>query len=151
MTPLELLEKVRAGTEVEAHREDTGVLHIELKKEKLADAMVFLRQKLSFDWMSHMTALDRPESGVIEAVYELFSNETKDRCVVRVKLDRASAVLPSVCAIYRTAEWHEREAAEMFGIKLQGHPDPRRLLTIEGMNAPLRKDFTDPDMKKLPV
>jgi NADH:ubiquinone oxidoreductase subunit C len=39
----------------------------------------------------------------------------------------------------------------MFGIKFTGHPDPRRLVTIEGMNAPLRKDFTDPDMKKLPV
>jgi NADH-quinone oxidoreductase subunit C len=53
--------------------------------------------------------------------------------------------------LYRTAEWHERETAELFGIVFEGHPDPRRLLLPDDLEGfPLRKDFTHPNLRKLP-
>ena len=151
MTPQEMLEKIKTKVEVISSKEDLGVLNAEVKRESLQAVLYFLRDTLSFDWMPYMTALDWPAAGTVEAIYEVFSNSTKDRCVIRVKLDRLNPVVDTVCAIYRTAEWHEREASEMFGIKIAGHPDPRKLLTIDGMDAPLRKDFNSPDLKKLPV
>lgn len=151
MTHVELLENIKTKVEVLNSKEDLGVLHAEVKRESLQAVLRFLKDQLSFDWMSYMTALDWPANNNVETIYEMFSNETKDRCVIRVKLDRANPVVDTVCNIYRTAEWHERETSEMFGIKFLGHPDPRRLITMEGMDAPLRKDFTDPGMKKLPV
>jgi NADH-quinone oxidoreductase subunit C len=151
MTPIELLEKIKTKVEIISSKEDLGVLNAEVGRESLQAALRFLKDQLSFDWMSYMTALDWPAAGRVETIYELFSNETKDRCVIRVKLDRANPVIDTASGIYRAADWHERETAEMFGIKFQGHPDPRRLITIDGMDAPLRKDFTDPGMKKLPV
>jgi len=151
MTPQELLEKIKTKVEVLGSKEDLGVLNAEVKRESLQPVLYYLKDQLSFDWMPYMTALDWPANNVIETVYGVFSTATKDRCVIRVKLDRANPVVDTICGIYRTAEWHEREAAEMFGIKIAGHPDPRKLLTIDGMDAPLRKDFVSPDMKKLPV
>lgn len=151
MTPLELLEKIKTKVEVLSSKEDLGVLNAEVKRESLQAVLYFLRDQLSFDWLSYMTALDWPANNNIEAIYEIFSNTSKDRCVIRVKLDRANPVIDTACGIYRAAEWHEREASEMFGIKFAGHPDPRRLITIDGMEAPLRKDFNSPDLKKLPV
>ncbi|SDN15001.1 NADH-quinone oxidoreductase subunit C [Allokutzneria albata] len=54
----------------------------------------------------------------------------------------AGAALPSVASVWAGAAWHEREAAEMFGIALAGHPDPRRLLLPDSFAGhPLRKDF----------
>jgi NADH-quinone oxidoreductase subunit C len=68
-----------------------------------------------------------------------------------VALGRDSARLDTVSDIYRTAEWHEREAAEMFGISFTGHPDPRKLLLPDEIEGhPLRKDFSHPDMNPLP-
>jgi NADH-quinone oxidoreductase subunit C len=63
--------------------------------------------------------------------------------------------IQSVVEIWRTADWHERETAEMFGIKFLNHPDPRKLLLPDEWQAhPLRKDFplegTEEDTPDLP-
>ena len=53
--------------------------------------------------------------------------------------------------LFRTAEWHERETAELFGIVFAGHPDPRRLLLPDDLEGfPLRKDFAHPNLVRLP-
>ena len=70
--------------------------------------------------------------------------------VLRVKLDRAKAEVPTISGVFKTADWHEREASEMFGIKFSGHPDLNRLLLPDGIESPLRKDYKNPDMTPLP-
>ena len=71
--------------------------------------------------------------------------------MVRVLLPRQGARVDTVSDLYRTAEWHEREAAEMFGIVFTGHPDPRKLLLPDDLEGhPLLKDFTHPNMLRLP-
>ncbi|MGO9309579.1 MAG: NADH-quinone oxidoreductase subunit C [Spirochaetia bacterium] len=117
----------------------------------LREHLVFLRDELAFDFLVFVTALDRPAEGCLELVYRLFSHESRSAVVVRARVPRDDARVPTVSDIFRTAEWHERETAEMFGIEFAGHPDPRRLLLPDDLDGyPLRKDFTHPNMVRLP-
>jgi NADH-quinone oxidoreductase subunit C len=117
----------------------------------LRSHLLYLRDALHFDLLVFMTAIDRPAEGRLEVVYRLFSYQTKASFVVRVLLPRSGARVDTVSDIYRTAEWHERETAEMFGIEFAGHPDPRRLLLPDDLEGhPLRKDFTYPNLRRLP-
>jgi NADH:ubiquinone oxidoreductase subunit C len=86
------------------------------------------------DWKTHLTM-----------VYHLTSTKHRHHVVVKVKLDRSNPEVETVCDIWRTAELHEREQYELFGVKFLHHPDLRRLLlTDDFVGYPLRKDFEDP-------
>ena len=123
---------------------------VSIEPSALRDALTFLRDE-GFDFLVFVTALDRPAEGVIELVYRLFSYAARVPVVVRVRVPRDGGRVPSVCDLYRTAEWHERETAELFGVEFSGHPDPRRLLLPDDLEGyPLRKDFTHPNLKPLP-
>ena len=75
-------------------------------------------------------------------VYHLLSTVHNQRLRVRVFVDETHLVLPSVHDLWRSAEWFEREAYDLFGILFEGHPDLRRILTDYGfIGHPLRKDF----------
>jgi NADH:ubiquinone oxidoreductase subunit C len=78
-------------------------------------------------------------------VYHLRSSRTDETLVVKVQLDREKPQIETVCDIWRTAEFHEREAFEMFGIIFLNHPDLRKLILPDDFNGyPMRKDFEDP-------
>jgi NADH-quinone oxidoreductase subunit C len=125
--------------------------NVTVQADALRAHLLFLRDQLSFDFLVFMTALDRPAEGVLELVYRLFSHESRTSVVVRARLPRAGARVTTVSDLYRTAEWHERETAEMFGVEFTGHPDPRRLLLPDDLDGyPLRKDFTHPNLLRLP-
>lgn len=146
----ELLEKIKTKVEPVYSKEDLGILNAEIKPSDVRITLTFLKEELSFDWMNFITAIDWMANNCIEVIYQLYSNATKDKVVIRVKLDRSNPGIETVSDIYRTAEWHERETAEMFGIKFINHPNPARLLTIDGMDTPLRKDFKCNDVIPLP-
>jgi NADH-quinone oxidoreductase subunit C len=132
-------------------REEGGVLELDVEPRNVRDALLLLRSEGRFDFMPFMTAIDRPAESRMEVIYRLFSYETKASAVVRAKVGRASAAVDTVSDIYRTAEWHEREAAEMFGITFMNHPDPRRLLLPDDLEGcPLKKDFVHENLKPLP-
>lgn len=76
------------------------------------------------------------------AVYHLLSLKHNHRVRLKVLLDEASLVVPSVVEIWPSANWFEREAFDLFGILFHGHPDLRRILTDYGfVGHPFRKDF----------
>ena len=78
-------------------------------------------------------------------VYHLRSTSTKDNMVVKVKLNRDLPEIATVSDIWRTAEFHEREVFDLFGVVFLEHPDLRRLmLTDDWVGYPLRKDYEDP-------
>ena len=146
-----LLAAARARLPAADVRLEAGELALRCEAEALRGLLRALRDELGFDHLPFLTALDRPAENRLEAVYRLFSYSAKAAAMVRVRLPRGAASLPTVSDLYRTAEWHEREAAEMFGITFQGHPDPRRLLSPDGLEGyPLRKDFTHPNLRPLP-
>jgi NADH-quinone oxidoreductase subunit C len=128
-----------------------GILDISAEAAQLRELMLFLRDELGFDFLVFMTAVDWPAENRLMAIYRLFAYGANEAAVVRVALQRDSARVDTLSDIYRTAEWHEREAAEMFGISFTGHPDPRKLLLPDEIEGhPLRKDFSHPDMHPLP-
>jgi NADH-quinone oxidoreductase subunit C len=97
----------------------------------------------SFDYMFCLTCVDWPEC--MEVVYHLESTRHRHAVVLRARTaDRVAPNLDTVCDIWPTAEFHEREAYDLFGIHFNNHPDLRRLLLTDDWEGyPLRKDYVD--------
>lgn len=98
-----------------------------------------------FDSLSCLTAIDQgPEAGKMEVIYTLYSIPNHLTLHLRVILDRSSPTISSVSSIWRTGDWHEREAFDLLGIQFSGHPDLRRILLPEDWEGyPLRKDYVE--------
>jgi NADH-quinone oxidoreductase subunit C len=80
----------------------------------------------------------------MEVIYTLYSIPNHITLHLRVILDRSSPVISSVSSVWRTADWHEREAFDFFGIEFANHPDLRRILLPEDWEGhPLRKDYVE--------
>jgi NADH:ubiquinone oxidoreductase subunit C len=86
------------------------------------------------DWKTHLTM-----------VYHLSSTTYRHTIVIKAQLDRNNPQIETVSDIWRTAEFHEREVFELFGVKFLHHPDLRKLILTDDFEGyPLRKDFQDP-------
>ena len=98
---------------------------------------------LALDFLIEVTAVDWKDR--FEVVAHLLSTKHGHKVFVRCPIARDAARIPSLAPIYRTADWHEREVYDLFGIAFEGHPDLRRIfLEDEFPGHPLRKDFEDP-------
>ncbi len=98
---------------------------------------------LDFDFLFCLTCIDWKTHFTM--VYHLRSTHHGQELVVKSKLDRNQPAIATVSDIWRTAEFHEREAYDLWGGKCPGHPDRRRLfLTDEWVGYPLRKDYENP-------
>jgi NADH-quinone oxidoreductase subunit C len=97
---------------------------------------------LRYDFLSDLTAVDRfHDHPRFDLVYHLYSLQFKRRIRLKVRVEEGELV-PSVTSVWSTANWHEREVYDMFGIGFEGHPDLRRILMPEGWEGhPLRKDY----------
>lgn len=84
-------------------------------------------------------AFDKPRFAV---VYHLLSTQKNHRLRVKVFVDEAHLIVPSVHHLWKGADWFEREAYDLYGVLFDGHPDLRRILTDYGfIGHPFRKDF----------
>ncbi len=121
-----------------------GELTLVVAREKIADALVTLRQdsQCLFEVLIDICGVDYPEREQrFEVVYHLLSPRRNQRIRVKCTTDEDTAV-PSVVDVFPAANWFEREAYDMYGIMFSGHPDLRRILTDYGFQGyPLRKDF----------
>lgn len=119
--------------------------------EDLVRVALFLKESPKFllDYLSSVTGSDY--LSYLESVYHLFSMAKKQGPVVlRVRVQKNNARVPSLASVYRSAELQEREAYDTFGIIYEGHPDPRRLFMWEGFEGhPLRKDYQQEDTEVL--
>ena len=103
---------------------------------------------LSFDNLMCLSAADYPKETPprMEVVYHLFSYRHTHKFALKVHLPREDPKVASVESLWGAANWHEREAYDMFGIAFTGHRDLRRiLLPDDWVGFPLRKDWQDPD------
>jgi NADH-quinone oxidoreductase subunit C len=113
---------------------------------RLFEVLQFLKQEAGFDLLAELTAADylrypeaRARYGVMYVVRNL---ATGVRLVVKTFVNDPEPALPSVFALWKGADWLEREVYDMFGIVFTGHPDLRRILMPEEFTAfPLRKDY----------
>ena len=101
--------------------------------------------KTYFDSLSCLTALDNGEEmNTVEVIYNLYSIPHDLHLMLKVTLPRENPGIDSVADIWRTADWHEREAYDLVGITFNNHPDLRRiLLPADWEGHPLRKDYVE--------
>ena len=116
----------------------------------------FLRDdpRQAFNFLRSISSLDLVEDNQLACIYDMNHVPTDDPTMlitgmrefaVRVVVDRDDPVIPSVADVWPTADWHEREAYDLMGIRFDGHPDLRRILCPDDWDGhPLRKDYEFP-------
>ncbi len=122
-----------------------GELTIVVPREHIRLVAEFLcrDEELKFNFLSDLTGVDRfPAEPRFEVNYHLTSLPRKERLRLKVRVASDHPVVESVVAVWPTANWHEREVFDMFGVRFEGHPDLRRILMPESWEGhPLRKDY----------
>jgi len=99
--------------------------------------------RLNFDHLELLGGVDYKDR--MEVVYVLYSMKHHHRYSIKCRLPRENPVVHTVESLWRVANWHEREAYDMFGIVFEGHSDMRRILCPEDWEGyPLRKDYVYP-------
>lgn len=102
--------------------------------------------KLFFDYLACITAIDNgTEAGTIDVIYNLYSIPLEQAIILKIQISRTTNEgIPSISSIWKTAEWHEREAFDLVGVQFENHPDLRRiLLPADWEGHPLRKDYVE--------
>jgi NADH-quinone oxidoreductase subunit C len=145
LPPPEVETRLRAqfGDDVLGFEDSFGHSVVTVSPPRYRELMRFLRDEpeLACDYCDFTTGVDRGEAG-LEVVTHVFSTSHRHGVRVKVPLGTESPACPSISDIYPTANWHERETMEMFGVAFEGHPQPVRLLLPEPFDGhPLRKDF----------
>lgn len=105
--------------------------------------LIHAHERTYFDMLSCLTGIDNgAEKETMEVVYNLYSIPFDVQLMLKVELDRKNPEIDSVTDIWRTANWHEREAFDLLGIHFVNHPDLRRILLPQDWEGhPLRKDY----------
>ena len=148
MTTVEIHERLKArfGDEVGPLSEPKIDQYCVVKRERIVEVCRFLAAEagLEFDFLEDLTAVDWPKKNLIEVVYHLVSYTHRHVFVLKVEADRAAPSVASVEAIWKTANWFEREVYDLFGVDFPGHPDLRRImLPDDWIGHPLRKDYQE--------
>lgn len=121
--------------------EETQFLNATVPADKLYALAKDLRNS-GYDYLISLSGVDWKDYMMV--VYHLQARATKHVFVLKVKVaDRVNPAVDTVCDIWRTAELHEREVFDLFGIKFNNHPDLRRLFLDDTWGFPLRKDYVD--------
>lgn len=112
----------------------------------LPEVAVALRDEFGYDYLSSLTGVDYLPEGKMEVVYHVYRTSGGPGLVFKVQLPRVDPIdVPSLTSVYPGAEFQEREAWDLLGIRFTGHPDLRRILMWEGFAGhPLRKDWHEP-------
>jgi NADH/F420H2 dehydrogenase subunit C len=131
-----------ALVEVEGGGDGGRALTIQVRREDVARVAAALRSRFRYTVLVDLCAADRPERPLrFEIVYHLYSFRENRRIRLKVRTGEGLPV-PSVTGVWRGAGWPEREAHDLFGIELSGHPELTRILLWDGFAGhPLRKDF----------
>lgn len=127
------------------HEENKQYLTLIVPAGRLHELAMKLKNdpELAFDYLFCLSGVDYGKQ--LAVVYHLSSTQNKHSVVIKVKTDdRINPVFDTICDIWRTAEFHEREVYDLFGIRFSNHPDLRRIFLEEDWKGyPLRKDYID--------
>lgn len=123
-----------------------GDCSITIKRDKSKEILKFLKndESLDFDYLIDVTAVDYKDvrQPRFNVVYHLMSVKFRHRIRIKVEVPEEDCWIETVSDLWATANWHERECFDMFGIEFRGHPDLRRILLPEDWEGhPLRKDY----------
>ena len=145
-TTVELVAKLRDqfGELVSAPVEFRGEWTVQvLDAGRIAEVCAFAKNSLGFDYLVDLSAVDNMgDDPRFAVVYELYGYGHLQHLRLKTQITEEKGELPTVSGVWAGADWHEREAYDMMGVRFTGHPDLRRILMWEGYPYfPLRKDF----------
>ena len=132
------------GDLVDVRVQEPDTVVAQADRGRLHDVAVRLRglDGLAYESCNFVAAVDL--GAALETVYHLYSFASNTYLELHVELPRAKPVVDTVCDVWEAANWHEREAWDMMGIRFEGHPDLRRILLKDDfIGHPLRKDYVD--------
>jgi NADH-quinone oxidoreductase subunit C len=140
----------RFGDKITAFQGETLQPWAVVASDAIAEVAAFCKSEadLAFDNLMCLSGVDYPKETPprMEVVYHLYSYKHDHGFVLKVHLPRENPACPTVEGVWGVANWHEREAFDMFGIAFSGHSDLRRILLPDDWDGyPLRKDWQDPD------
>jgi NADH-quinone oxidoreductase subunit C len=120
-----------------------GEAVVEIAPGEIVSVLRYLKTDQQYERLSAITCVDwHPAEPRFEVVYQLHSLRHNRRLRLKCRLNGEGAELESATAVYRSANWYEREVFDLFGVKFRHHPDLRRLLMPDYWEGhPLRKDF----------
>ena len=130
---------------VEASVSASGEVTAAVPAPSWAEVAAFLKDA-GYSYLSSLHGVDyRDRLQVVANAFALGTDgRTRGKAVLKVDLPRESPSVASVTGVWPTADWHEREAFDLFGIRFEGHPDLRRILLSDDFEGhPLLKDFVD--------
>ena len=148
-TGLELLAQRVRGAVAEDVVVGTTYEHeqamLEVAPARVREVLAYLRDEDEepYEHLMSLHAVDYlPEEPRLGVHYQLLARARRERLGVKVRVTVEDPVVPSVVDLFPTANFHEREAFDMFGVLFDGHPDPRRILLPEDYEGfPQRRDF----------
>jgi len=147
MSPTDLVAAVREafGDRIRDSHEHCGDATVVIDREGALEILGELRDRseFAFNFLIDVTAVDYlGRTPRFEVVYHLFSLPQKHRLRVKIGVPEDEPWVYSLVPLWKAANWLEREAWDMFGIRFTGHPDLRRILLYEQfVGHPLRKDY----------
>jgi NADH-quinone oxidoreductase subunit C len=146
-TPTQIAARISSRFAVDEVFAEDKHPRVHLPVERWAALAEFLRHDpvLQMDWLACLTGLDYPADARVAVGYDLCSFDHRHRFAVRVTAPRERAVFPSMIALWPAADWHEREAFDLFGFEFTGRRGLRRILLADDWEGhPLRKDYVFP-------
>ena len=121
--------------------------YIKISPSNLKDIALYLRDDpdFQFDFLMCLSGMDYTK-GTLGVVYNIFSMKKKHKVNLKVDVPKDKAEVPSVSSVWPAANWHEREAYDLIGVKFLDHPDLRRILMPDDWDGhPLQKDYKVPE------
>lgn len=140
---VDVLKAQNAGW-VSDFKDARGEVTIVVPGESIGEICRFLKFEHNFDMLADLNGVDRgpEEDPRFEVIYHLFSTVHHRRIRLKVLLSEDRPNVETVSTVWRTADWHERETFDMFGVIFDNHPDLRRILMPSDFDGhALRKDF----------
>lgn len=131
---------------VSVPEEAFGEVSIRVARESIADVCTWLRDNGPFEMLADLSGVDylgvAPDQDRFLVAYHLYSFRMNTRLRLRVFVPDGDERVPTVTTVWPTANWHEREVYDFFGIVFEGHPDLRRIMMPDDWDGhPQRKDY----------
>lgn len=115
-----------------------------VEADRLIEFASSLRDDLGYEYLSSVTGVDYLEDDLMEVVYHAYDISGGSAMVFKAQTPRSNPVVPSLVSVYPGADFQEREAFDLYGIRFAGHPNLRRILMWDGFEGhPMRKDYKE--------